>query len=80
MASLSERAKQAARQGYGISENIYCRSLYNVHKPDGTHYTVDNFQAEAPLCSCPARKTCKHIGLIQISERFWRSLDRRTAA
>lgn len=79
MATLSERVKQAVREGYGLSENIYARGLYLIHKPNGDHYTVDLDGAE-PACNCQATKTCKHIGLALACRRFWLALARNAAA
>lgn len=72
-----DRARQAARSGYSIAENVYVPSLYEVRKPDGTVYHVDATGA-APACNCPASVACcKHVGLVEISLRFVAALTRK---
>lgn len=69
-----ERAREAARTGYALSELINLRNFYFVHKPNGDKYLVD---ATAQTCDCPASVTCKHIGLVEIARNYWLALERK---
>lgn len=76
MPTCYDRAREAARTGYSIAENIYCHGLFEVRSPDGLKYLVD-LKGEEPICTCQASCKCKHVGLVEIAQRYAATLDRR---
>ena len=53
MPTCYDRAREAAKSGYSIAENIYCHGLFEVRRPDGLKYLVD-LETAQPTCTCPA--------------------------
>lgn len=81
MTASEQRAREAARSGYGISENALVRDLFYVHKPDGMTYAVDASYPKA-VCTCPTpvHMTCKHVALVRICQRYVAMIERNEAA
>lgn len=69
------RAKMLGKLGYTLSENAYCRGLFEVRKPNGTVYQVDPVEQE---CSCPATvRDCAHVLFVRRCVEFVAAMERR---